>query len=335
MPRKSRIDAPGALQHIIARGIDGERIFRNNADREHFLNRLGDILKETNTACYAWALIPNHFHLLLRTADVSISTVMRRLMTGYAMWFNRRHQRYGHLFQNRYKSILCQENLYFLELVRYIHLNPFRAGLVEDLNALDSFLYSGHSAVMGKSNLDWQHVDTVLGLFGKTAGVARKAYRVFLEKGIKQGKRNDLTGGGLIRSVGGWAELKTLRASRIFEKGDERILGNSDFVDSVIKTANETKERKYELQARGYDLSMVAARVAEVLGVDQETVWAEGKRREIVQARSLLCYWAVREMGMTMTSLSLRLALSVTAIGKAVVRGEKLARENQYLLIEK
>ena len=130
MPRKSRIDAPGALHHIIVRGIDRRRIFENDGDRDHFLSRLSDILTETKTACYAWALIPNHFHLLLRTSDVSISTVMRRLLTGYALWFNKRHRRYGHLFQNRFKSILCQEEVYLLELVRYIHLNPIRSELV-------------------------------------------------------------------------------------------------------------------------------------------------------------------------------------------------------------
>jgi len=143
------------------------------------------------------------------------------------------------------------------------------------------------------------------------------------------------TGGGLIRSVGGWAALKALRAARVFEKGDERILGDGDFVESVLKAANEAMERKYDLQAQGFTLSKVASRVAEVLGVEQEKVWAAGRHREIVKARSLLCYWAVRELGVTMISLSRRLDLSVTAIGKAVIRGEGLAKANKYSLIDK
>ena len=143
MPRKSRIDAPGAMHHIIVRGIDRQKLFKNDEDRNNFLSRLGVILTETKTDCYAWALIPNHFHLLLRTGNVSISKVMRRLLTGYAGWYNRRHGRYGHLFQNRYKSILCQEDAYLLELVRYIHLNPLRAKVVPDLNTLDGYPYSG------------------------------------------------------------------------------------------------------------------------------------------------------------------------------------------------
>ncbi len=131
MPRKSRIDAIEALHHIIVRGIERRKLFADDTDRNNFLDRIGGILIETQTSCYAWALIPNHyFHLLLRTGKVPIATVMRRLLTGHAGYFNKRHCRSGHLFQNRYKSILCQEDTYLLELVRYIHLNPLRARLI-------------------------------------------------------------------------------------------------------------------------------------------------------------------------------------------------------------
>jgi REP-associated tyrosine transposase len=163
MPRRSRIDAAGALHHVMVRGIEGGAVFRCDTDRNHFLERLGEILQDTKTLCYAWALIPNHFHLLLRTGSVPISTVMRRLLTGYALWYNRRHRRSGHLFQNRYKSILCQEDVYLLELVRYIHLNPIRARLVEDLDELGRYAYSGHSVLMGGVNNPWQDTQGVLG----------------------------------------------------------------------------------------------------------------------------------------------------------------------------
>ena len=335
MPRKSRIDAPGALHHIIARGIERRRIFEVDADRNNFLGRLGDILTETETACYAWALIPNHFHLLLRTSNVPISTVMKRLLTGYALWFNRRRCRYGHLFQNRYKSILCQEDVYLLELVRYIHLNPLRAKLVPDLKTLDRYPYSGHGVLMANVKKQWQDTDKVLKFFGQKAGPAKRAYRAFVKKGISQGKRTDLTGGGLVRSAGGWAAVKALRAAKIFEKSDERILGNGDFVETVLAAANETMEKKYDLQSRGFTVDRVAARVAEVLGVKQEDVWAAGRHQEIVRARSLLCYWAVRELGVTMTSLSRLLNISVQAIGKSVIRGEKLAEAKKYSLTGK
>jgi putative transposase len=208
MPRQSRIDTPGALHHIICRGIERSRIFRDNKDRNNFLDRLGSILLETGTPCYAFALMPNHFHLLVRTGNVPVSTVMRRLLTGYAVSFNRCHKRSGHLFQNRYKSILCQEETYLLELVRYIHLNPLRAGIVPDLKTLSAFAYCGHSRIMGNESSEWQDVDKVLGLFGKRKDRARKQYEAFVEKGISEGKKPELTGGGLVRSAGGWQELK-------------------------------------------------------------------------------------------------------------------------------
>jgi len=335
MPRKSRIDAPGAVHHIIARGIDRRKIFKNDGDRDHFLSRLGDILTETKTACYAWALIPNHFHLLLRTSNVSLSTVMKRLLTGYALWFNCTHNRHVHLFQNRYKSILCQEDAYLFELVRYIHLNPLRAKLVPDLKALDRFRYSGHHILIGKAENRFQDTEKILSFFGKKVGPARRAYRAFVEKGIRQGKRKDLTGGGLLRSIGGWTAVKALRAAKVFEKSDERILGDGDFVETVLAAANEAMVRKYELQSRGFTVDKVAERVSEVLGIKLEDVWAAGRHRETVRARSLLCYWSVRELGVTMTSLSRRLKISVQAIGKSVVRGEKLAKAHKYSLIGK
>ena len=173
MARQARIDAPGALHRIICRGIERGRIFLDDADRDHFVERLATVLSETSTSCFAWALIPNHFHLLVRTGSVPISVVMRRLLTGYAVHFNRRHHRSGHLFQNRYKSILCQQDPYLLELVRYIHLNPLRARIISDLSELDRYPYSGHSRLVGTIDDGWQDTESVLILFAESGRSAR------------------------------------------------------------------------------------------------------------------------------------------------------------------
>ena len=172
MPRQSRLDAPGALHHIIVRGIERRNIFADDRDRYDFIDRLGAIVAETDTGCFAWSLIPNHFHLLLRTGSAPIATVMRRLLTSHATRYNRRHRRSGHLFQNRYKSILCQEDSYFLELVRYIHLNPLRAKLAQDMDALGKYPFSGHSVIMGKAHQPWQDIDKVLRHFGTQRGLS-------------------------------------------------------------------------------------------------------------------------------------------------------------------
>ena len=332
MPRKARIDAPGAVQHIIVRGIERKKIFRNDADRSNFLARLSTIVSETRTTCYGWALIPSHAHLLLRTGTIPIATVMRRLLTGYAVSFNLKYQRHGQLFQNRYKSILCQEDRYLKELVRYIHLNPLRANLASDLKALDRYRWCGHSAIMGKTACDWQNIEYVLKLFGNKISSARRNYRVFVSKGIAEGKRSDLTGGGLIRSLGGWQQVKALRRIGIRFKCDERILGDSEFVEQVLKEAEDRLERRYALEAKGYDFDHVIERVAQVLNMNVSDVLKRSKDPQTVKARSLLCFWANRELGMTTVEISHRLKVSQSAVSRASMRGEKLSLQNNFHL---
>ncbi len=334
MPRKARIDAPGALHHIIVRGIEKRNIFKDNPDRQSFVKRLGKILKDTKTPCYAWALMPNHFHLLLKTGLTPIATIMRRLLTGHAVYFNRRHRRWGYLFQNRYKSILCQEENYLLELVRYIHLNPLRAKQVSDLKKLEHYPYCGHSVLLGHYSNDWQSVDETLELFGEVVSEARRSYYKFVKKGINMGRRPELVGGGLIRSLGGWQAFKAFDRTDVHLKSDERILGDSDFVEEVLIKAQEQRERQYQLEAAGFNIDQVAERVAALLGVKCEQVWKKGKHPQTVKARSLLCYWSVRELGISTIKLAKRIGISQPAISQSVKRGEAIAKEFGWELID-
>jgi hypothetical protein len=150
--------------------------------------------------------------------------------------FNRRHKRVGHLFQNRYKSILVEEEPYLLELVRYLHLNPLRAQAVPDLRTLDRYPWTGHRALLGRIPRPWQDTTTILAQFGRAAARARRAYRAFVAAGIPQGRRPELQGGGLLRSVGGWQAVAALRRGREAYLGDERILGSSEFVARIQRT---------------------------------------------------------------------------------------------------
>jgi len=276
----------------------------------------------------------NHAHFLFRTGTVGLATVMRRLLTGYVVTFNRRHKRHGQLFQNRYKSIICQEDVYLRELVRYIHLNPLRAKTVSSLAELARYRYCGHSALMGRQKREWQNTRSVLEYFGKTLREARINYLAYVEAGIEQGRREDLVGGYLIRSLGGWTALKKVRTSRRGRlKGDERILGDSDFVSTLLSKADERYTRHYELKRLGYNLDKIAHRVGAIYGIDKRHVVSKGRQRPRVEARSLLCYWAVRELGMTLTELALLFVMSPSAIGYSVQRGETIAEENNYQLM--
>ncbi len=327
MPRKARIDLPGALHHIILRGIERRRIFRDDLDYKNFLERLGNILTESKTPCYAWALLPNHVHLLIRTGIVPLATVMRRLLTGYAVTYNHRYRRHGQLFQNRYKSILCQEDAYLLELVRYIHLNPLRAKRVSDLGGLDTHKYSGHAGILGFGKKPWQDTDYVLGHFGSKLSIARQRYKDFIEEGASRGRRPDLVGGGIIRSLGGWKAAPEMKEGLLRLKGDERILGDSDFVEEALKSAREEIARKDRLKRKGAALEKLAEQVAGVLGVDPKNVWSSAKYEKNVQARSLFCYWAVRELGWSATEIARRIGVTQPAVSISAKRGEHLARE--------
>ena len=334
MPRKARIDAPGALHHVICRGIERRKIFDNDADRDNFMERLGTILKETSTPCYSWALMPNHFHLLLRSGKAPISTVMRRLLTGYAVSYNHRHRRSGHLFQNRFKSILCQEDLYLKELVAYIHLNPLRARMVADLKELAKYPYGGHSVLMGKHKRNFQDADYVLRLFGEKVAAARSNYREYVRKRMGLGQQPELVGGGLLRSSGGWGVIKAMSKARIHLKGDERILGDSDFVKEILAEQKERFERRYWLQAQGYDIDRVVKKVAKVFEMEPEEVLKPGNQPLRVKARSLVCYWAVRELGMSGTSVSKLLGIGQPAVSRAAARGEKFTQDLKLSILK-
>ncbi len=336
MPRTGRLDAPGMLHHVIIRGIEKKKIFRDEHDQENMVERLGKLLPETNTSCYAWALMTNHAHFLFRTGSVPISKVMMRLLTGYAVYFNRRYRRHGVLFQNRYKSIICQEDLYFKELVRYIHLNPLRAGMVSGYSQLRNYRYCGHGSLLGVRETHWYDTKYVLSLFGSRLKKAREKYQEYVSEGRNQGRKPELVGGGLIRSHGGWEEVKKRfkGKARQWVKSDERILGGSEFVEQILHMAEESLSREAELKRNGYDLKKLEEKVVELYAIDQKDLYAKGRQKDRVAARSLYCYWAARALNTSLTELAQKFSLTIAAISYAVKRGEEIAENNKYQLLD-
>ena len=128
--RRPRIHYPGATYHTMARGVDGRETFTDNRDRELFLTSLTELKSETGFSLLAYCLMGNHFHLAIKVGQIPLSRILQRLLTRYALTFNSRHERTGHLFQARYKAFLCVDEAYLLRLIGYIHANPVRAGLV-------------------------------------------------------------------------------------------------------------------------------------------------------------------------------------------------------------
>ena len=166
----------------MVRGINKAVIFEDDQDKTRFLERLCRNITEGKCTVYAWVLMSNHVHILFKSGKEGISSVMRKLLTWYAQYYNRRHNRTGHLFENRYKSILCDEDEYLLTLLRYIHLNPLRAQIVKTIEDLDSYLWSGHRTIIGKAKNSWMDAEYVLVQFGSTRRKALYAYRKLMSE---------------------------------------------------------------------------------------------------------------------------------------------------------
>jgi REP-associated tyrosine transposase len=326
MPRGPRLDAPGVLQHVMARGIEGRRIFREAPDYEDFLARLAALVQAGALTVYAWALLPNHFHLLVRTAARPLARSMRSLLTGYAGAFNRRHHRRGHLFQNRYKSIVVEAAPYFLELVRYLHLNPLRAGAVKDLRGLDRYPYAGHATLVGTVARPWQARQAVLEQFALRSGTARQRYRAFVAAGLPQGRRPDLQGGGLVRSLGGWAAVVTIRRGREAYTADERVLGTGAFVEALLQEADDRPRREEQHPGRRLKLPTLVQRISQSLGLSPETVLGHTRVPAAARARQVLAYVWVEHLGRRASDLARVLGQTRGNVSLAAKRGAAAAR---------
>jgi REP-associated tyrosine transposase len=326
MPRGPRLDAPGVLQHVMARGIEGRRIFRDAPDYEDFLARLAGLVQAGAFTVYAWALLPNHFHLLVRTGTHPLARSLRSLLTGYAGAFNRRHRRRGHLFQNRYKSIVVEAEPYFLELVRYLHLNPVRAGVVKDLRALDRYPYSGHAALLGTVARPWQARQDVLAQFAFRSGTARQRYRAFIAAGLPQGRRPDLQGGGLVRSLGGWTAVAAVRRGREAYTADERVLGTGAFVEDLLREVAERMRREGHSQGRRVDLPTLIQRLSKTLGLPPDTLLGPTRVPAAARARQVLAYVWVERLGRRASELALVLGQTRGNVSLAAKRGAAVAR---------
>jgi putative transposase len=318
MPRQARLDVPGALHHIIVRGLDKSKIFKDDQDKAKFLERLGQNVLEADCSIYAWVLLDNHVHLLFRSGRHGISVVMRKLLTWYAQYFNRRHRRFGHLFQNRYKSILCEEETYLLALIRYIHLNPIRADIIQTVEELDHYRWCGHRAITGKAAYPWMSVRDVLKVFAGTRRKAIAAYRRFVGEGIGQKRDPRFSGGGLIRSHGGWSQVLSKRRKNQKEEYDERILGSGDFVHAVLKEAEEQQLRQIKLRRGGLTFAKVVEQEVEKSQISANELKAGSRRKAVSETRAKIARRAVDELGLSCAEIARHLGVCTSSISRVI-----------------
>jgi REP element-mobilizing transposase RayT len=259
MARKPRIEYPGALYHVIARGNRKEPVFFDRRDKNRFIEKLRGYKEMYDFILYAYVLMDNHIHLLIETAEVPLSKIMQGILQSHTQWHNRRYETAGHLFQGRYKAILCDQNSYLLALVRYIHLNPLRA----EMPGPWTYRWSSHLAYTGTVVDDLVETSLVLEQFSRRKRESIELYLEFLGQGVEED-----------------------RSRKYYEVRDQRILGDEEFYEEVVGKTGEKRSGKGGI-LRNETLKDISTMVTRLTGVNTEDLRGRARDRETMEARAL------------------------------------------------
>ncbi len=326
---------PGGYYHVIGRGLERRYIFKARIDKLDFLARMGDNLERANAHCLAWALMSNHYHFLVQVGEEPLSRLMAPVLGGFASSYNRRIKRCGYVFQNRYQSILVDEDCYLLELIRYIHLNPVVAGMITDVSGLKDYPWTGHAGMTGKHRQTWHSVNAALAYFGAKTRQARPAYVRYMQESEKDPQDTSFSGGGMIRSHGGWESIERLRKEHIACIGDERILGSSEFVTSALRQDSLWTQQPTRLANAGWNIEKLAEWVCHSTGIDQDNLLLKARGGKLSEAKSILCYLGARELGLTIREIADFLSISQPSATAWVRKGEAHCKANAITLESK
>jgi len=300
MARKPRVHAPGALYHVILRGNDGQNIFFDDKDRTRFYFLLQEGVERFGHRIHAFCLMGNHVHLAIQVAEASLSRIVQNLSFRYTRWINWRQGRSGHLFQGRYKAVLADADVYLLGLIRYIHLNPVRAGMVKEPQ---EYPWSGHRAYLGLETIPWLTTDWVLSQFSGRVSSARRAYERFLWEGKKETRREEYYRGS---------------------SGDGRILGNDAFVERILGE-KQTGVRP------NVTLDSLMKAVCREYWIKEEELKGSSRGRRLSEVRGMVA-WLVLELGVsTLGELGKATGRDGTTLSSAARRLQRRAKEDLEL----
>lgn len=283
MARKPRIHYPGAVFHVILRGNAGDPIFYDDRDRYRLYLMLQHAVEKFGCRIHAFCLMTNHIHLVMQAGEIPLSRIMQNVSLRYTKWVNYSQQRTGHVFQGRYKALLIDADSYLLELVRYVHLNPVRAGMTE---AIDDYPWSGHRAYLGKETLPWLTTEWVLSTLSPDMGKARKAYWAFVNDGTGEGRRNEFHSGSC----------------------EGRLLGDDTFVDAALEKACQRRDRT--------TVSDVLRAVCRMYGTTVEELKVSGKTRPFTEARAMASLIVQESPHLSLTDLGKALNRGIASLGR-------------------
>jgi REP element-mobilizing transposase RayT len=298
----------------MTRGIDGMDMFKDDNDRVFFLSLFEKYTAQSQVRCYAWVLMKNHYHLVLMTSEKPLSSLMKPLNSGYARYFNKKVGRKGYLFQDRFKSVATQDQLYLEEMIRYVHLNPIRAGICKDIAELDSFRWCGHAVLMGKRIYEFQDTSVVLRRFGKTAGDARKKYRQFLLAGLNSGDNAFIE---QVRTSSGGSSDRNEPAMW--------VIGDREFIRQCISRDENRRLMLARYKRDGWDMERLSSHVASALKINPKDIRHRGRSNVRSSARKIVSYLAYRRLGIPMSAIARFFGVVQSAASVMAAKGDELA----------
>jgi len=287
MPRPPRLEYPGALYHVIARGNRQQPIFHENRDYLKFLTSLAENVQRRHFHLYAYVLMTNHFHLLLEQEQVPLSRFMQVLLTSYAQWHNQRYRHVGHLFQGRYRSLVCDKESYLLELTRYIHLNPVRAKMV---NSPEEYPWSSYLVYLGKRSEPYVESEAVLQLLAETDAAARRAYEAFVFDALGQSSKPEL-----------------------YAATEQQLLGDERFVENSKKTHQHTLEVETVPTVKP-SISKVLETVSSHTGIPVAILAGRTEGEAVKRAREIVAGIARDYLGLSLAEVASSLKRSPNTI---------------------
>lgn len=293
MARRPRVFEPGLLYHVIVRGNQRQKTFWNKRDYQAYLDRFARYREKFGVTVYAYCLMPNHAHLLVECSSEPLSKFMQALQQTYTQYFNRRHEKVGHLFQGRYHAIVCAKDEYLLALVRYIHLNPVRAGLAK---TPEEYLYTGHGEYCGMKEVPIIDRTLVLGMLG-----GKNAYQRFIMDGIGQGHKD-----------------------AYYEVEDQRFLGPQGFGDSVAKRLCEEEHVRLKRKPLVEPLAVLTVK----LRINAEALAGPDRSWKASRARAVIGYVLVRRLGYPLVEVARCLGRDVSSVSSLISRlGDRIESE--------
>ena len=317
MARKARLTVPGAVHHIMARGIEGRDIFCDDEDRSFFLSLLSEGISRNRYRCYAWVLMNNHYHILIRVNEQPLSGLMRRLNSRYAIRYRKKYKGRGYLFQDRYKSIVTQDQGYIEQLVRYIHLNPIRAGVCRNMEELDEYPWSGHAVLLKRKVCRFQDTADILRRFACKGKSEVEEYREYIAEGIATEEQGDLLE-SLRKSNTGAVDRKEYRCW---------VIGDREFARKAIESDKLNRVQLSAYIKKGITVERVIKEVAQQMGFQEEDVLRRGRQNSRSVLRKVVAALSHRRFGIPVTEIARYYGVEGSSVSRMLDHGESYVKK--------